>query len=153
MAEPIITKQQLVARLGLVQFTRVFDDNNDGAADKLSEEQIRKDASGKVRGALGLVYDAALLNADTSDELVRVTLDVAEAMATKRRPSILKGGDWVEMMKQADKDLEMLRKGVANLGITTAPEPAANHGVRITSGNPANPTCLPAKMSDNWGDF
>jgi len=152
MADPIITKAQLVARLGQTQFTRVFDDNNDGQADKLSEEQLRRDASGKVRGGIGLVFDVTKLNADLSDELTRVTLDVAEAMATKRRPTILKG-DWVELMKDARASIKDLREGIANLGITTEPEPAANHGVRITSGNPAAPTCFPRKMSDDWGSF
>jgi hypothetical protein len=152
MADPIITKAQLVARLGQTQFNRVFDDNNDGQGDPLPELQLRKDASGKVRGALGLVFDVDQLTADTADELVRVTLDVAVAMVARRRPSILKM-DWVELSKQADADLKMLRTGIANLGIKTAPEPAANHGVRITSGNPDNPNCLPRKMSDNWGDF
>lgn len=152
MAEPIITKDQLVARLGRTQFTRVFDDNNDGTADKLSEEQLRKDASGMVRGGIGLVFDVDQLTADLSDELTRVTLDVAEAMATKRRPTILKG-DWNELMKDARESIKALRMGIANLGIKTAPEPAANHGVRVTSGNPDAPNCYPPKFSDNWGSF
>jgi phage gp36-like protein len=152
MADPIITKDQMVARIGQVQFDRVFDDNNDGKGDKLSWEQTLRDASGKVRGGIGLVYDATKLTADLSDNLTCVTLDVAEAMATKRRPTILKG-DWVEMMKDARASIKDLRDGIANLGITTEPEPAANHGVRMTSGNPAVPNCFPRKMSDDWGSF
>ncbi len=152
MAKPIITKQALVNRLGRVQFDRVFDDNNDGSGDKLSEEQLRRDASGMVRGGIGLVFDVDQLTAELSDELTRVTLDVAEAMATKRRPTILKG-DWTELMKDARESIKALRTGIANLGIKTAPEPAANHGVRTTSGNPDDPNCFPKRFSDNWGSF
>lgn len=152
MAEPIITKAQLIARLGQTQFERVFDDNNDGAPDKLSEEQLRKDASGMVRGGIGLVFDVSALNADISDQLTRVVLDVAEAMATKRRPTILKG-DWTALMKDARESIKELRTGIANLGITGAPEPAANHGVRVASGNPAAPARFPSKFSDDWGSF
>jgi phage gp36-like protein len=114
VADPLITKEQLIARLGQNQFDRVFDDNNDGKADKLSEEQVRKDASSKVRGAIGPVYTQAQLTSAT-EELVRITLDVAEAMATRRRPTILKG-DWTELMAQADKDLKAVRMTMANLG-------------------------------------
>lgn len=152
MAEPIITKEQLVARLGQVLFERVFDDNNDGAADKLSEEQLRRDASGMVRGGIGLVFDVDQLTAGLSDELTRVTLDVAEAMATKRRPTIMMG-DWSELMKDARESIKALRNGVANLGIKSPPEPAANQGVRMTSGNPDAPGSFPKRFSDDWGSF
>lgn len=152
MAEPIISKEQLAARLGQIQFTRVFDDNNDGTADKLSHEQLRRDASGMVRGGIGLVFDVNQLTAELSDELTRVVLDVAEAMATKRRPTLLKG-DWTELMKDARESIKALRTGIANLGITTTPEPAANQGVRVASGNPAAPACFPTKFSDDWGSF
>lgn len=152
MAEPIITKAQLVARLGQAQFVRVFDDNNDGVGDRLSELQIRQDASGKVRGAIGLVFDVDQLTEETSYELTRVTLDVAEAMAARRRPTILQM-DWVEAMKLANADLDKLRKGMSNLGTKDPPEPAANHGVRITSGNVDSPDCIPRRFSDDWGSF
>lgn len=152
MADPIITKDQLIARLGLIQFGRVFDDNNDSAADKLPEEQLRRDASGMVRGGIGLVFDVALLTTDLSDNLTRVTLDVAEAMATKRRPTILKG-DWVEMMKSARLDIQELRKGIQNLGITGAPEPAANHGGEVTSGDPNDPCPKEHFALNGTGDF
>ena len=152
MADPIVSKEQLIARLGQVQFDWVFDDNNDGVGDKLSQEQLRKDASGMVRGGIGLVFDVDKLTPDQSDELTRITLDVCEAMAAKRRPTILKL-DWVELMKDARKSIEMLREGIANLGSKDPPEPAANHGVRITSGNPDDPNTFPVRFSDNWGGF
>lgn len=152
MADPIVTKDQLIARLGRVQFDRVFDDNNDGVGDKLSEEQLRKDASGMVRGGIGLVFDVDQLTANLSDELTRVTLDVCEAMATKRRPTVLHG-DWTELMKDARESIKSLRMGITNLGIKDPPEPAANQGVRLTSGNPDDPDTYPRRMSDNWGSF
>lgn len=158
MADPIITKEQLQARLGAVQFGRVFDDNGDGVGNKLPEEQLRRDASGKVRGAIGLVFDSDLLTADLSDELTRITLDVAVAMAAIRRPTILKGIDGPEAMKQCNDDLKLLRTGVSNLGIKTPPERAANQGgVVIQDGQTvaqsrAGRACV-RTFSGNWGDF
>lgn len=151
MAEPLITKAQLIARLGQVQFGRVFDDNNDGQADKLSEEQVRKDASSKVRGAIGPTYTQAQLTA-ANDELIRITLDAAEAMSMRRRPTILKG-DWTEVMAQVDKDLKAIRMTMANLGTDGAPEPAANNGGEVVNGPPDAPTCGEMFALNGTGSF
>jgi hypothetical protein len=152
VAAPIITRDQLVARLGRVQFDRVFDDNNDGTGDKLSEEQLRRDASGMVRGGIGLVFDTDQLTVDVADELTRVTLDVAEAMATKRRPTVLKN-DWEALMKDARESIKNLRTGISNLGIKTPPEPAANQGGEVTSGDPNHPCPKEHFALNGTGDF
>jgi hypothetical protein len=148
----LITIEQLEARLSATGVTRLYDDDNDGEADDEPIAQLCRDASSKVRGKLGPVYDPDNITADAADEVVRVALDQAFAMAVQRFPEVMKFHDWEKLMAQADKDLKELRNGMANLGVNTPPEPAANQGGRVTSGNPNRPT--PRKrFSDNWGDF
>ena len=133
MAEPIITKVQAIARLGQTMFTRIFDDNNDSVADKLSEEQMRADASDRVRGKLGPVYNPDLLTqatAATVGELRRLVLDNFVAMCAERRPTIVKR-DADTLFKRADADLKDLRIQLANLGTNSPPEPAENVGGEV----------------------
>lgn len=133
MADPIITKDQARARIGAVQFDRIFDDNNDSHADKLSEEQMRADASDRVRGKLGPVYNPDLLTQATAaqvGELRRITLDNFVAMCAERRPTIMKR-DSDMLFKRADGDLKDLRTQLANLGTNLPPEPAANVGGEV----------------------
>lgn len=153
MAEPIITKQQLEARLGASVVLRLTDHNNDGVADKTALDQICHDATVRVLRKLGPVYKTGSLPGDALAEVASITLDVAQAIAAQRYPYF--SFDWVEMLRQSDKDLDAIRKGLDNLGTGTssAPEPAANHGVRVVSGNPASPDCFPPRFSDNWGRF
>lgn len=155
MADPIVTKAQLIARLGQVQYDRVFDDNNDGLGDKLPEAQLRADASDRVRGKLGPTYNPDLLTEETAatvGELRRIVLDNAVAMAAQRRPTILKV-DADVLFKRADKDLDDLRKQLANLGTNAAPEPAANVGCTVTSGDPDDPCPKEHFALDGTGDF
>jgi len=133
VAEPIITKVQAIARLGQTMFTRIFDDNNDSVADKLSEEQMRADASDRVRGKLGPVYNPDLLTqatAATVGELRRLVLDNFVAMCAERRPTIVKR-DADTLFKRADADLKDLRIQLANLGTNSPPEPAENVGGEV----------------------
>lgn len=155
MADPIITKEQAIARLGEVMFGRIFDDNNDGKADPVSESQMRADASDRVRGKLGSIYNPDLLTQATASqvgELRRITLDNFKAMCAERRPTIVKQ-DAEVLFLRADRDLKDLRAQLANLGTNLAPEPAANVGCTVTSGNPDDP--CPGEMFalNGTGDF
>lgn len=155
MEEPIITKDQAIARLGSGMFTRIFDDNNDGVADKLSEEQMRADASDRVRGKLGPIYNPDLLTRATAaqvGELRRIVCDNFKAMCADRRQSIVKQDPEV-LFARADRDLKDLRAQLANLGTNLAPEPAANVGCTVTSGNPDDPCPGEHFALDGTGDF
>lgn len=149
---PLVTAADLRARLGADTVTRCFDHNSDSAADIPALDSICNDASSKVRGALGLVFDLDGFDPTIATELKRLALDAAIAMTARDFPAAVTR-NWVELMDQVDRDLAAVRKGMANLGTKQTPEPAANHGVRVTSGNPLDPSNLPPKMSDNWGDF
>lgn len=155
MADPIISKEQARARLGAVLFDRIFDDNNDSQADKLPEEQMRADASDRVRGRLGPIYNPDLLTKATADqvgELRRITLDNFVAMCAERRQSLVKRDPDV-LFKRADEDLKLLRSQLANLGTNQAPEPAANVGCDVTSGDPDDPCPKEHFALNGTGDF
>jgi phage gp36-like protein len=149
---PLVTAQNLRDRLGNDVIVRFFDHNNDSEADPAALTSICADASSKVRGALGLVYDLDNFDPTIATELKRLALDAAIAMTARDFPAAV-ARNWVELMQQVDQELSAVRKGMANLGTKSAPEPAANHGVRIASGNPDAPNCFPRKMSDDWGSF
>lgn len=123
MATSLITRVELENRLGRTTVQRLSDDNNDGVADKSVVDQILADASSKVRGALGPWYDSATTdsaNAAVAEELRRIALDAAVAMAAERRPTIVKL-DHVEKMKQVDRDLTRIQNGRSNLGADSPP--------------------------------
>lgn len=137
MADPLVTKEQIVACLGEDMFARLFDHNDDGASDKPSIDQICAHASSKVRGAIP-GYDPADLtpaNALISTELERLALDSAVALIAKWWPGSLPF-TWLELMQQLDKELEMIRKGQANLGARTNPT-EADHSLSVVSGGPS----------------
>lgn len=131
--DPLVTKADIESCLGADTVRRLFDHNNDGAADKPSLDQICKNASSKVRGAIP-GYDPADLtpaNAIISTELARLALDAAVALIAKNW-SASSSFTWLDLMGQVDKELEMVRKGQANLGARTNPT-EADHSVSVVS--------------------
>lgn len=123
MADPLITRAMLEARIGTDTLRRLLDYNNDGDADKPSIDQYCEDATSKVRGALGPWYETATTtasNATTATELRRIALDIALAMLARDFPGAVKG-DWVPMMEFADRDLKRIQNGRANLGADSPP--------------------------------
>lgn len=135
MADPIITKAQLEARIGAVQLGRCCDDNNDGQGDKIAIDQLLADASGYVRGGMPQhdPTDLTPANALITDELRRLALDAAVMMLAERRPTIIKRN--VENMREAlNSSLSLLLKGQRSLGSKTNPTPA-DHSVSVVSGD------------------
>lgn len=165
------TKAQLENRIGKKKVKRLYDDNSDGVADTDPVNQLRADASSKVRSylePLGLMPGfEALVNQTTGeletgkafpDEITRLALDVAVALACQRHPEVMRQ-DWTVLMRQADLDLKNLRDGRTTLGGGTqggvaTPEIGLQGGVVGVPG--ANPEaqrrldeCLP---KGKWGD-
>jgi phage gp36-like protein len=133
MAAPLITKEQLEARVGATQLHRCCDDNNDGQGDKVVIDQLLADASGYVRGGMPQhdPDDLTPTNALVTDELRRLALDAAVLMLAERRPTIIKRN--VERMREAlETSLDRLMKGQRTLGSNTAPAPA-DHSVSVVS--------------------
>lgn len=149
---PLFTQEQLEARLSATTVKRIYDDANNGSADSNAIIQLQRDASSKVRTVLGAVYDPDLLTPATLDEVVRLALDVAQAMAAQRHPEYVRI-DGFKLMKQATDDLELIRKGLSNLGTNAAPEPAANQGGDVDSDNPDDEEPQPKVFLGGTGLF
>lgn len=132
--DPLITKADIESCLGADVVRRLFDHNSDGVADKPSLDQICRNASSKVRGAIP-GYDPADLtpaNALIATELARLALDAAVALIAKNWPAS-SPFTWLDLMGQVDKELEMVRKGQANLGSRTNPT-EADQSISVSSG-------------------
>jgi phage gp36-like protein len=139
MAYPYITQAQLENRLSATRVARIYDDNRDGSADANPIAQLIADASGKVASYLRGSYDLDTVAASTPNEVVRLTLDVAFAMAAQRHPEVVRV-DWQPLMQAAEKDLERLRKGETRLDVVGPPEPAANTGGAVYQQDPNDAT-------------
>ena len=112
MPFPLITQEQLESHIGEAALRRIYDDKQLGVADGGALQNLLNNASSKVIGSLVGGYpglrDMAL--EDVPGEVTRVALDCAEALAVKRYPEVSKNKNWIDLMKQVDTDLSMLRK-------------------------------------------
>ncbi len=143
MAEPLITRAQLEARIGAAQLQRCCDDNNDGATDKIVIDQLLEDASSYVRAGMPQhnPNDLTPANALITTELRRLALDAAVLMLAERRPTIIKRN--VEALREAlEACLDRLLKGQRSLGSNTNPAPADN-SVTVVGGLPLYPDFWP----------
>lgn len=146
-----ITKAQFENRLGAKKVKRIYDDNSDGNADTDPINQLRADASSKVRSYLepmGIMVKLEPLFDQTTGELVagktvpeevvRLTLDTAVAFAAQRHPEVMRQ-DWVLLMKQCESDLSKLRDGKTSLGGGTQGTDATPqtdvHGATVITGD------------------
>lgn len=99
-----------------------------------------------INADLGAAWAAAQLD----PELVRLTLDVAVAMAAQRHPTVMQM-DWKSLMQAADEELTDIRMGKRTL---IFPRPhGANHGGAVVSGNTATADAPTQRFWDDMGDF
>lgn len=132
-----IVQADLENRISATVARQILDDNADGTVDANPLTRLIDDAEGYVEGFLSTVYDLATLRAlgvAAPTELKRLCLDVAEAYALRRHPEYIRG-EWDKKLAIARIELMDLRKGVTKLNISTAPEPAANVGGVVRSGD------------------
>jgi phage gp36-like protein len=146
-----ITTADLEDRLGAPMVRRLLDDDADGDADVGPLAALCADATSKVAGYLQGAYNIAAVAANPPREVVRLTLDVAVAMGAQRHPEVMRGHDWVELMKAADRDLTALRKNAVSLDVDGAPNPQANEGGKLFP-NPSTEYVYTFGR-DGFGDF
>lgn len=152
MAYPYIVQSDLEDRLSVAVVKQIYDDTNAGAASANPISRLLKDASSKVAGYLRPIYDLDAVAAAPPNEVIRLSLDVAEALAAKRHPEYVRR-DWKELLAAAESDLDKLRRGVTRLDVKLAPEPAANEGGSVRSGDPLNPLPVAKSFANGTGDF
>lgn len=151
MAYPYIVTADLEQRISAERLKQIYDDDNNGTADVNPLARLCKDASAKVAGYLRGVYDLATIAAAPPEEVIRLTLDVAEAYAARRHPEYVKR-DWEKLMRACEGDLDKLRRGVTRLDVTASPEPGANEGGTVLS-TTVDEDGAPARVFDDMGDF
>lgn len=134
MGKTLLDKAQLESRLSKTTLRRIYDDDNDGAADTDPIAGLIRDASSKVLSYLGPDYDIDSLDPAQTDELVRLSLDIAQAMAAQRHPEYVRV-DGFKLMTQAMADLKLLRQGFTNLGDKDPGDPT-ERAVAVASGLP-----------------
>jgi hypothetical protein len=118
---PLITRGQLESRVSAVVLDRVLDDSGSGAAENDAVERILLDASSKVRGRIGPLTDLNKLDPVKQTELVRIGLDIATAYLALRHPEIMKR-DGFKLLEQAEKELEAIHIGKADLATEEDPQ-------------------------------
>jgi hypothetical protein len=108
-----------------------------------------------VASYLRPIYDLTTVAASPPHEVVRLTLDVAYAMAAQRYPEVVRV-DWLPLMQAAEKDLGRLRDGTTRLDVIGSPEPAQNVGGSVSEGDPDDydvTTALPVFSGGGFGDY
>ena len=131
-----ISADDLRLRLSEPTYLGIFDDDNDGTADATAVAATIRDAEAYVNGYLRGVYTIPL--SPVPDQAKRISLDVAEMYAYARNRAFTRG-DVVAMQKAVREELMDIRKGVIRLDIEGLPEPAANQGGDVRSGDPDYP--------------
>lgn len=102
-----IDQTQLEARLSVETVRQILDDDQDGMADGTAVTRICADASSYVAATLQPVYTPWPLTAPYPEEVIRLTLDAAEAYAAKRHPEYVRR-DWQKLFQHLDLQLDRL---------------------------------------------
>lgn len=129
------------------------DPGRPGMLDELLVDELCISASGMIDGKLGAPngnYDVPFDVAQMGD-IGRLALDFWVAEAGKAHPNVIVV-DHVQLRKDAERELDMIRKAMAGTG-ETPPDPAANVGGKVGAiGDNAEPN-PPQPFFDNMGDF
>jgi phage gp36-like protein len=149
-----ITLSELEDRITETVVRQILDDNVDGTPDANPLARVIEDAESYVEGFLRGNYSLTVLrNLGTAapNEVKRLCLDVAVSHLYDRHPEYIRA-DGRRLLERARRDLIDLRKGVTRLDVVGSPEPAANQGGVMLSGDPEEPEPVP-KFFNNPDSF
>lgn len=149
--DPLVDRALVEARWSPVLVERVLNDIGNGAPSEDAIALIIEDASSFVRGYVGPIVDLTQLDATVAPEVRRLTLDVVGALMAQRAPEVMRRNGF-EMMKQAERHLERIRKGLNDFGSEDQPT-IANEGGEVTSGDADDPCPKEHFALDGTGDF
>ena len=124
-----------------------------GYLDPFQVNEIVRPSSNKIDGALATPngnYDVPF-GRDRLGDIGRIARDFCLCEAGKLKPTVF-AFDYVALRRDAEKDLEKLRKAQSSVGVTP-PDPAKNVGGRVGAiGDNAEPD-PPQAFFDNMGDY
>lgn len=133
-----ITLSDLEDRITQAVLTQILDDNVDGTPDENPLLRVIADAESYVEGFLRGNYDLTVIRAlgrSAPNEVKRLCLDIAVSYLYDRHPEYIRANG-MKLMESARRDLLELRKGITRLDVVGSPEPAANQGGVVRSGDP-----------------
>lgn len=145
-------RKDLEARLSASTVRELYDDNNDGVADGPSIDGLIADSCSKVDSYLRGVYPLPL-SAPYPYEVKRLAIDVGVAYAAQRHPEVVRR-EWEKLMKQAEHELNEMRRGQTRIDVPDGSSVGApkNVGGVVTSIGPR--LAIPnADGSGGTGDF
>lgn len=124
-----------------------------GLVDRRKLDELVRGASSKVDGAIGAPNGnyTVPLPLNLLGDAGRIARDFALADAGTLKPGILQI-DHVAMRRNAEKDLDALRRAYAGLGVAP-PDPAANVGGEVGSIGEEAPYVPPPSFTASLGDF
>jgi hypothetical protein len=148
---PLFTRKELEDRCSPITVQRVLDDYGEGSPSVDAIDQIRADASSRLRGKLGPIINLDALDPLVATEARRIGLDIADAMLAMRHPEVLRK-DGVALMKLALKELDDIRTAKADFGTEKGPV-LGNDGADVTSGDVNDPEPREHFALSGTGDF
>jgi phage gp36-like protein len=113
-----ITKAQLESRISARVVEQIYDDESTGYPEDNVISRLLEDATSYVAEAIEDVYKSSEewpLTSPYPSNVVRLTLDAAEAYAAKRHPEYVKR-DWEKCFKHLDLQLDRLREAKRSTG-------------------------------------
>jgi hypothetical protein len=147
-----IDQQALEGHVGADVLRRSLDDDQDGVIDAVPLSKLIASSCGYIGAALGPAYPGLAAMATVPPEVERLTLDYAEVLLAKRRPTVLQK-DWVELLKAVNICIDQLRKGQRNVG-NVAPDPPATSGGTVYLQGESDPDKQPPTFTiDGFGLF
>ena len=145
-----INQSDIEDRLSADIVQRILDDDADGFADTGPVDRAIADAEGYVEAFLRVAYDLAVIRAlgtDVPNEIKRLILDVVTAYLWERHPEYVRA-DGNALLARARQELIDLKRGLTRLDIVGSPEPPANRGGDVRSGDPDEPEPAPKFFND-----
>lgn len=151
-AEPLITRDDVSARISPVLLKRCLDDTGQGDADNAAVDVLLDDVSTWIRGKIGPIAELSTLSAETAGDLKRIACDVFRAYLCERHPEVMRQ-DASKIFERCAREIKMIRLGEASLGTEAPPEVLANNGGTVTSGDPDDPCPREQFALNGTGDF
>lgn len=135
----LFTQAELERFVGSDTVRRILDDDRNGTADANAVTDIITDASAHVLSAYYQTYDDVPDADDVPPRLKTLAKHAGKGYLAIRHPEYVRF-DGYKILEYVDKQLDALVAGNRRIG-ETPPDPAANQGGEVYSGDPDLPTC------------
>jgi hypothetical protein len=156
-----VDQTNVTVRLTSRVLIAIFNDEGDGSLSTSEEDAIEEfilDAESLVEQQIRKTYKTAGLTwlraqgTSAPRAVKRMVLDLFEVFAYRRHPEYVRA-EWQEREAAVRRDLEALRVRELELDTVSSPEPAANEGGTVESGDPDDTTPAAKFFVNGLGAF